>query len=59
MPLKVLRLPLGSACTAKVSTAFLRDAVACCGPDVVLEMSPSQPVRVRSGSFVGVVMFQR
>ncbi len=43
----------------KVSTAFLRDAVACCGPDVVLEMSPSQPVRVRSGSFVGVVMFQR
>ncbi len=59
VPLKVLRLPLGSACTAKVSTAFLRDAVACCGPDVVLEMSPSQPVRVRSGSFVGVVMFQR
>jgi hypothetical protein len=49
--------PLGFA--VKVSTVFLRDAVACCGPDVVLEMSPSQPVRVRSGSFVGVVMFQR
>lgn len=43
----------------KVSTAYLRDAVAQCGDEVVLSMSPSQPVRVRSDSFSAVVMFVR
>lgn len=49
--------PVGFA--VKVAVAFLRDAVACCGDEVVLEMSPSQPLRVRCGRFQGVVMFMR
>lgn len=49
--------PLGFA--VKVAVAFLRDAVACCDDEVILEMSPSQPLRVRSGRFQGVVMFMR
>jgi len=59
VPLKAMRLPLGSNCSVKVAVAFLRDAVACCGDEVALEMSPSQPLRVESTGRLAVILFLR
>ncbi len=45
--------------SVKVSTKYLRDALAGCGETVELVMSASQPLRLRSGDFLAVVMFMR